>query len=311
MGGPIRYVDEKTPVETTIRCIQQRYLLRPSPKLSRRINGAAAYAAAKYNVKVHSIDAMSNHLSAIACYPSAQAMADFHRLLNRKVSVEVGHLYGWTGPMWEGRYHAIPIADEVSQIERLRYAFSNSVKENLVAMIDQWPGVHRATNLCDGTSLPGEFVDGVALDAAKRRNPGVVLDEDDFTVPMNLDLHPMPCLAHRPFGERASVMRRLVKEVEHDAEEARRRDGKSVLGVQRILAMDPTYRPQKAAKSPMPLVHASTRAVRKAWRAAYIAFVEAYRRAVDALRNHRDDCEFPEGCIVPLTLACDAPAPAT
>ena len=108
---------------------------------------------------------------------------------------------------------------------------------------------------------------------------------------MTLELHAMPCLAHRSFGERASVMRRIVKEVEHDAEEARRRDGKTVLGVQRILAMDPTHRPDKAAKSPMPLVHASTWAVRKAWRAAYIAFVEAYRRAVDALRNHRDDCE--------------------
>ena len=109
----------------------------------------------------------------------------------------------------------------------------------------------------------------------------------------------------------ANAIRACFLALSDEAEQARRRDGKTVLGVRRILAMDPTYRPGEAAKSPMPLVHASTRAVRKAWRAAYIAFVEAYRRAVDALRIHRDDCQFPEGCIVPLTLGCDAPAPAT
>lgn len=149
------------------------------------------------------------------------------------------------------------------------------------------------------------------MDAARRKGPGAAIDEADFTAPMNLELHPLPCLAHRPFGERTALYRRLINEVEHDAEEAHRRDGTTVLGVQRVLAMEPGHQPDKVAHSPMPLVHATTKATRNAWCAVYEAFVEAYRRAVDALRNHRDDCRFPDGCILPLTAARDAPAPAT
>ena len=299
--------DPTLPVEITVRCTQGRFLLRPSPKLNRRIAGILAYAAMKYGVKIHAPHVMSNHYGLLLTVPDAATMASFMRLVNQQISVEVGHLHGWTGAMWEGRYHAITIEDEASQISRLRYSLSNCVKENLVARVRDWPGLQAAAALIDGTRLEGEWVDRTAMDAAQRRNPSEPVREEDFTVPMDLELHPLPCLAQRPHGQRNALYRRLVKEVEQDAAGERARTGAAVLGAERVLAMDPHHRPVEVARSPAPLIHAITKAAHKLWRTAYRAFADAYRRAADA---HRDDCAFPEGCIPPLHRACAPPAAA-
>ena len=302
--------DPNLPVEITVRCIQGRFLLRPSPVLNRRIIGVLAYAAAKYGVKIHAPHVMSNHYRLLLTVPDAATMASFMRLVNQQISIEIGHLHDWTGPMWEDRYHAIPIDDEASQISRLAYGLSNGVKENLVERVRDWPGVQTAEALIDGARLEGEWVDRTALDAERRRNPHETVREADFTVPMHLELHPLPCLARLSHGERNALYRRLVKQVEQDAAEGRARTGATVLGAARVLAMDPHHRPADVAKSPAPLVHSISKATCKLWRKAYRAFVDAYRRAADALRAHRDDCAFPDGCILPFYATCGPPAAA-
>ena len=312
MARKMRYVPDATrPIEITVRCIQGRYLLRPSPTLDRRVIGVVAHAAEKYGVVVHGINTMSNHYALIVTVPDAATMAAFMCLVNQQISIEVGHLYGWKGPMWQGRYHAIVIADEASEVERLRYMLSNCVKENLVERVRDWPGVQCDGALLGGGSLKGEWVNRAAMHAERQKNPTARIDEKDFIVQKTLPIQPMPSLARLPHGQRAALYRRMIRELEADAAEARRRDGKTVLGAARVLAMDPHHCPASMDRSPMPLVHTTTKAARKLWRAAYIAFAEAYRRAADALRAHRPHCDFPEGCVPPLHLFCDLPTAAT
>ncbi len=63
------------------------------------------------------------------------------------------------------------------------------------------------------------------------------------------------------------------------------------------IRVDPHGRPVESKRSPAWAVHASTRRQRIQWRAAYRAFVESYRRAVQALLAEIDGLGFPtEGC---------------
>ena len=44
-------------------------------------------------------------------------------------------------------------AEDAAQIERLKYVLANSVKENLVNHLREWPGVHSVRALLDGKTL--------------------------------------------------------------------------------------------------------------------------------------------------------------
>src|SRR3954470_12395163 len=73
---------------------------------------------------------------------------------------EVPRLTGWTGKIWEKRYQPIPISDEEeAQVERFRYVLGHGVKENLVAHLREWPGLHCIRQLADGEPLTGTWYD--------------------------------------------------------------------------------------------------------------------------------------------------------
>jgi len=75
--------------------------------------------------------------------------------------------------------------------------------------------------------------------------------------------------------------------------------GLPVLGVEAILAKAPLHRPATLARSPAPLVHAATKAVRKAFYDAYAWFVAAFREAAERLRQGDRNAPFPSGSFPP------------
>ena len=72
-----------------------------------------------------------------------------------------------------------------------------------------------------------------------------------------------------------------------------------MLGVEAILAMDPQHRPAHLDRSPAPLVHAATKAARKAFYDAYAWFVAAFRQAAEKLRQGDHNAAFPAGSFPP------------
>ena len=66
-----------------------------------------------------------------------------------------------------------------------------------------------------------------------------------------------------------------------------------------ILARDPQYRPTKLARSPAPLVHAATKAARKAFYEMYAWFVAAFRSAAEELKQGDREARFPVGSFPP------------
>jgi hypothetical protein len=78
-----------------------------------------------------------------------------------------------------------------------------------------------------------------------------------------------------------------------------RRFGRGVLGKRAILAQQPHDKPLHSDRSPAPLVHAATKAVRVMLRTAYYEFLAAFREAAMKLRRGDRLVRFPEGAFPP------------
>jgi hypothetical protein len=84
----------------------------------------------------------------------------------------------------------------------------------------------------------------------------------------------------------------------------RSRTGRPVKGVESILARDPQHRPTKLARSPAPLVHAVTKAARKAFYEMYSWFVATFRTAAEKLKQGDREARFPVVSSTPIIPPC-------
>jgi hypothetical protein len=91
----------------------------------------------------------------------------------------------------------------------------------------------------------------------------------------------------------------LVEAIESEAAAALAASGRMPLGVAGILRQSPETCPARSKKSPAPLYHAATRAVRKAFWEAYATFVAAFREASERLRAGDRMARFPIGSFPP------------
>jgi len=155
----------------------------------------------------------------------AQEPAAFMRYFKSKLAREVNRLTGWHGHVFDRRYDMTVVTDEdAAQIERLRYVLSQAVKANLVERVCQWPGVHSAGALIDGTPLTGHWFDRIQEFVARLRRKDI--GPMQFATAESITFSPIPCWAHlSPELYRARIAS-LVEAIETDA--ARR---------------DPLYRP--------------------------------------------------------------------
>lgn len=79
----------------------------------------------------------------------------------------------------------------------------------------------------------------------------------------------------------------------------RQAQGKTSLGVAKILAQDPYERPDDVKRSPKPRFHAFDREVFEMMFRAWRAMVEAFYEAAEMLRAGVRNVMFPEGMFAP------------
>ncbi len=204
----------------------------------------------------------------------------------------------WHEKLWGRRYRPIIISDEeAAQVARLRYILEQGVKENLVASPRRWPGLHCANALIEGKPLEGIWYDRTLQYEANRR--GKEVDPEAFIERYQLQLEPIPCWAHLSPDEYRHRILELVEDIEEQAARRIKATGVWPVGVDAIRRQNPHERPMKSKKSPAPLFHAASRAVRRAMHDGYRLFVEAYRHAAACLKAGDRSVKFPEGCFPP------------
>ncbi|MFY9821963.1 MAG: transposase [Thermoanaerobaculia bacterium] len=298
MARKLRYIpDPRTLVFITCRTVQGRFLFRPGPDLNDTVLGALGRCQRTYDLTLCAVTVLSSHIHLLAVVDHARQISGFMRDLKSKLAREVNRLTGWKGHVFERRYDmAVVTEEEGAQIERLAYLLAQ-VKENLVERAREWPGVQSAGALLDGETLTGHWFDRTREYAS--RNQRLPFERLRFATAETVVLSPIPCWAHlSPERYRARVAA-LVESVEGEAALRRRQSNQSVLGVKAILAMDPQHRPAKLARSPAPLLHAFSKAARKAFYEGYAWFVAAFWKAAEALKAGDRHAPFPAGSFPP------------
>jgi hypothetical protein len=241
---------------------------------------------------------LSSHYHVLLWVRDARQLALFMGYFNGNLAREVGLLTGWTDRIWSRRYQSILVSDEeAAQVDRLTYTLANCVKENLVAQVEEWPGVHSAHALLTGTPLEGTWHDRTLARNLRLRRKTPAPGEVDIR--QTVGLSQLPCWKHlTPEAYRARVAD-LVRQIEATAAADRAKKGVEPLGAEKILAQDPETRPETLDHSPAPFVHAATRKIRKELWDAYGWFVAAYREAADKLRKGDRMAAFPPGSFPP------------
>ena len=132
--------------------------------------------------------------------------------------------------------------------------------------------------------LHGIWIDRSKLYEAQRR--GKTLAREDYVTDYFLKLSPLPCWKDLTPAQRSRKAQEMIADIEAEAAERRQKTGRSVMGMAAIQTQSPLDRPDNPKKkSPRPLVHAATKVVRRSFKTARSAFVQAYRKASKELRQ--------------------------
>lgn len=295
-----RFVPAGQLVNVCCRTVEGSYRLRPNSKTNSIISGALARATKEHGVRVHAVTVLSGHYHLLCSPPNAKALADCMQMAQRKISFELNRQHGRRGPLWEERYHLVPVTEEeAAQVEQLEYVLAQGCKEGLVRSPLDWPGVQSARTLLLGEKLEGEWFDRAGFHRARARKGGASVTAEDHTETFELKLEPLPTWAHLDATVYRARVAALVEKIEQETATMHRRNGTRPLGVRKVKARGPFARPKNLALSPKPLVHAASRRQREEFLAKYRAFQAAYREAATRLREGRLGAEFPAGSFPP------------
>ena len=120
-----------------------------------------------------------------------------------------------------------------------------------------------------------------------------------FATLETLTLSPLPCWKHLPEDRWRKLVAGLIAEIESEAAGRRQRAGSQVLGASAVRGQHPFDRPPKSKKSPAPLFHAASQAVRRELYAMYRWFAATFREASEKLRAGDRTVSFPSGSFPP------------
>lgn len=110
---------------------------------------------------------------------------------------------------------------------------------------------------------------------------------------------PLPCWKHLSPEAYRERVRKMGLAIDEEAAARRKRTGAQPFGAAAILAQHPWTRPERVKKSPAPLLHAASKAVRQVFYEGFALFVAAYRSAAEKLQRGDPNPSFPLGCFPP------------
>jgi hypothetical protein len=278
--GVAQQILKKATGFVTRRARDRRFLFRPIAEVTAILWYAFAYAVIKHGMLPHAFIGMSNHLHDYLSDPNGKMCefkADFHRL----VAQNIKRLLGWEGTVFEDRdcKHAA-VLGERGAIEKALYCVLNPVRAGLVATAKEWPGA---------IWLPG-------MRSYTAKKPTCWFTSAHWPDEITIHFVPPPAWTGSEDAWHETLAR-LTAEGEDELRKERIREGRGVLGAQRVKDQSHKKRPKtkdrRGKLNPMiatggdgPLMKQAIKALRL-WR-------RAYREALERWRVDKTT-EFPEG----------------
>lgn len=298
----IRHLPVSGLVEVTSRTIQGRLLLQPTQRVAELCRGVLARAVRLYPVEIHAFVFLGNHYHLLLTAVDARRLANFMNFLNSNLAREIGRAVRWREKFWGRRYQAIPVSDEEpAQVERLTYLLRHGCKEGLVRRPADWPGATSVRGLLTGSRISGPWINRTAEYRESLR--GKRCDPRTFVAHEAFDLKPLPCWSGLPTEEYRRRILEIVQEIERWTADELAAAKREPLGAERAARQNPHEAPCRTKKRPAPWIHAATREVRLGFQKSYRQFLDAYRKASEALRSQgpfqRGFEMFPVGSFPP------------
>lgn len=118
--------------------------------------------------------------------------------------------------------------------------------------------------------------------------------------PYELKLAPLPCWRNMPRAQIRKWVAEMIAEIEAKAAKLREKLGSEIVGMKEIRNQNPLHRPTRSKRSPKPLCHAVSKAMRERFRQVYRAFVAMFQEASLKLKfGNVMVAIFPKGSFPP------------
>jgi len=310
-----RYFRDDTTYHIIARTLRGFCLMRPDPWFNDMAAGVLGRAQHNFpSVRLYAFAFMSSHFH-FQLRGTPREIPQFVGFIKGEISRRLGQRIGWDGPMWDGRFLATALPTPDAELSCLEYILSHGVKENLVARSTQWPGLHAAKQLRNGSQLRGSWLDGTSYGRAKylaeRRTSGDAskpLNPRDYCQSYEVHLAALPAWEHLSDCDRRGAVRNLLDKI---AARARAMRGtRKPLGVSTVLK---TSRQRTRRMPPPPWFEARRKLICWASRTApatrayldeYWRFQLAFRQASEAFRKGDLTATFPpSSCSPPMYRA--------
>ena len=124
----------------TRRCFQRQLLLRPDRQVNRIFRFCLAYAARRFEIRLHAFCMLSNHYHLVATDTRGN-LPEFMHWLNEYVAKCVNAKLGRWESFWSpGSYSAVRLGDTKDVLAKMLYVHLNPVDAGLVRRAKTWPG---------------------------------------------------------------------------------------------------------------------------------------------------------------------------
>jgi REP element-mobilizing transposase RayT len=269
----------------TRRCTQRQFLMRPDRETNNAFIYCLAEAASRYRIQVLFTAAMSNHHHTGIYDPDGNYPAfleHFHKLFAKCQNALRGR---WENFWSSEQTSVVRLVGPEDVLDKMTYALTNPVKDDLVERAHHWPGV---TSL-DATTR------GKRLSASRPKH--FFRDKGPMPEVVSLSFSQPPGFEHLGAAEFATVVAERVRDVEERMLAERRRTGVRVLGRRGVLAQRASDRPrsQEPRRQLDPRVAARSMWSRIEALLRNKAFREAYAEARATFISGVRDVVFPAG----------------
>ena len=270
----------------TRRCSERRYFLRPDGFIVKAFLFVLAFALKRYGVDLVACCVMGNHWHAVLVDHHGK-LPRFAAMVHRLVAKCTNAFRGRWEAMWSAqRYSAIALHSAEDTIDKIVYTLINPIRASLVATVEDWPG------LIIGPHLGLDIVH-------KADKPNRFFRKKSRTIPTSasFELVKPPTLSDLSDEEYVELIISRLAEREREIAEELENEGRSVMGAEAVLAVDPNSAPStwEPKRDRNPQVIAQDKALRLRLIQLRLEFLAAYHQARDLWRRGKRRTKFPAG----------------
>lgn len=272
----------------TIRTIDARIWMVPSPALNAILGGILARYQELQKIEIFAYIIMGNHIHLLVRAPGCN-LDEFGQDVAREFAKRVNRHVGRKGSLWARRYDDLIVVEETDAWTGLIYIVTNPVKHGLVHEPQLWPGLS-----CYDQLLTGEDKEYFFTHYSKKDDNG-----DPIQTKHTLRLTPLPGSTDVAPDKYRQELREDIEERTVQIQNERKANGEGFLGVKAILRQKPGSLPKEVARSQKPPCYTGSAKARAEFLAEERSRRQAYAEASYYYRLGSYDTEFPANCYKP------------